>query len=224
VEAPEAAAIARELIPQFHCHLAEARIAYRSRIGGEWYSKGHVCYGKAILVSGPVRELTGEADETPYDFLCLVNGDEWGAMTDTQKRACVDHQLCHMSRSDAGKWSLAAHDLEEFGPVVVRWGLWHPDVERFAGAVMDAPGTKQLRLEISQVAGGAGAAAGEVAATDGPGDALSEADALEALARAHRGQLDQVPDAVHADPEEGPGAGDNVRPIGRGRRRTADRA
>jgi hypothetical protein len=39
---------------------------------------------------------------------------------------------------DTGKYSLRAHDLEEFTMIVRRWGLWRDDVEFFIKAAKDS--------------------------------------------------------------------------------------
>ncbi|MHB1870845.1 MAG: putative metallopeptidase [Steroidobacteraceae bacterium] len=219
--APDVEKIARELIPQYHTHLAEARIAYRARVSGEgqeWRSRGHLVWGKAVAVSGPVRELTGDGEE-PYDFMLIVNGDIWFALSETGHKAVVDHQLSHMQRSDGGVFSIGPHDAEEFGPVVVRWGLWNPDLEHFAAAIQDAPGSRQLRLPVNDAA-----AAGEAAAPPAPArpadGQLTEDDALQALADAHRGELADTPNAEEVHPE----TGDNVRPLDGRRRRQREHA
>lgn len=54
--APEVAAVAADLIPQFHPHLKEVRMEYC--FGEEASkSKGHIVAGKAMLVTGVNAEL-----------------------------------------------------------------------------------------------------------------------------------------------------------------------
>lgn len=189
ISAPDVEDIARELIEKYHGHLAGARIAYRSRVSvvpegsrsktaPSWRSRGHLLYGRTMRVSGPVRELTGE-DGEQVDFLVLVNGDVWNALSDDQKHAVVDHELSHCGENEAGNWAIEAHDVEEFGPVVARWGLWREEVRAFDAALQDAPGVRQMRMDLSQVDDGADEDDGQAedaAEGDGAEDPLPFAD------------------------------------------------
>lgn len=115
VPAPEVEAIAREIIAHQveHDHLRGARILYLFR-RGTWTSKGKVVFGRAKKLTGELlyvarqllihqigagRAVEGAdyADENgdlQYDFALEINRDYWPKLTDLQRRAIVDHELC----------------------------------------------------------------------------------------------------------------------------------
>lgn len=135
--AEEVQEIAARLINDVHDHLAEARIIYLFR-AGDWKSKGKVTLGQAGKVPEQWQYLTG------HDLVVIINGDAWPALSDRQKVALVDHELCHFEKTitDGGdpKWCLVSHDVEEFTGVIQRHGLWSSDVEDFVSEA------QQLRL------------------------------------------------------------------------------
>lgn len=72
--------------------------------------------------------------------------NEWNLLTDSQRRALVDHELCHCGVKDPGadepEWTLRAHDIEEFKAVIERHGFWKSDVREFSEAA------HQLKLRM----------------------------------------------------------------------------
>ncbi len=173
VDAPDDVfVIAAALIADHHTHLAEARIAFRSRLsseGQEWRSRGKLVYGRTVAVTGPVRDLTA-GDGQPVDFILVVNGDIWRALSDEGRKGVVDHQLHHMERTDGGTFYLVPHDVEEFGGVVLRHGLYTEALQRFAAAIEAAPGHRQMRLPISEAAGEEAEAPSEPPASPPPAE------------------------------------------------------
>ncbi|MDQ7790047.1 MAG: putative metallopeptidase, partial [Clostridia bacterium] len=121
VDAPEVEKIAHDLLEEHHGHLAEARVCYLFRLG-PWASKGDVVLGKAYKVSDRDKYLHG------YDFLIVINKDYWPALTEDQRVALVDHELCHCSRGEDTsdgfpKWEIRNRTVEEFVEVIRRHGL-----------------------------------------------------------------------------------------------------
>lgn len=139
-DAPDVENVAWELIPTYHKHLTTARIRYLRR-SGDWVSGGKTRLGSAVKLSARDRHLVGA------DFAVIVNDDEWAELEPARRRAVVDHELCHLGMNDDGAWCLLRHDVEEFGEVIARHGLWNADVQAFAQAVQDAPAI-QLRLPL----------------------------------------------------------------------------
>jgi putative metallopeptidase len=147
--APEVEAIAGPLIEAHHQHLTEhgdVRIEYLFRSEAT-VKGGHVVLGKARKVSGLNAFLAGWDDATDVDdeagdevrpfFVIEIAADQWATLTEAQRTALVDHELCHLNvepTDESVKLTLAGHDLEEFGAVVERHGLWKPAVELFAAA------------------------------------------------------------------------------------------
>lgn len=142
--APEVAKVADELIPKHHDHLnrTDVTIKYLFRHPAA-KSHGRIVYGKADKVSGRSAYLVAlehdhriDEDE-PVDFFVVeIAHEPWVGLTPDQRRALVDHELCHLDveLDDDGNRKLGTlgHDLEEFTAVVKRHGLWRPTVAKFA--------------------------------------------------------------------------------------------
>lgn len=123
-------ALAKPLIKALHQELlkpAEASIAYLFR--KEMEKRGRVRLGVASKASGKLEYLTG------FDFVLEFNWTYWSQLTPPQRIALVDHELTHCSVTDKGAWTLVSHDVEEFGSIVRRWGLWTPDLVHFNAAI-----------------------------------------------------------------------------------------
>lgn len=139
--------IAREeLIGPYHPHLAEARILYLFT-NQERKSKGKVVVAFTSKLSGAAKYLssgdTEDIDEG-YDFLILISAEVWEQFTESQRRAMVDHELSHCvgeETDDGFKWTITAHDVEEFSAVIERHGLWNREVRHFADQLAE-----QLKL------------------------------------------------------------------------------
>lgn len=155
--APEVVEIARELIRVVEDHepLAQVHIEFvwRDRASSSRdrtvLAKARKITGlNAFLVNHASGVVNGSEANEPF-FVVEVAFDTWGRLTPEQRVALVDHELCHLSvdRDDDGGLvlSLRGHDLEEFGCIVRRHGLWKSDVTRFAGEVVE-----QLALSIDE--------------------------------------------------------------------------
>jgi hypothetical protein len=99
-------------------------------------TKGKTVLGKARTVTGLNSYLAREAGDT--FFVLELADDAWEALANAQREALVDHELCHFqvkTTEDGDEVPyLAPHDLEEFNDVVLRRGLWKPDLQAFAEA------------------------------------------------------------------------------------------
>lgn len=153
--APEAEAIARELIADYHPHLETQRVdlIFRSEAAKK---HGKFQLGAARKVSGLPAYLDHAASQRAQgrlgrhvgpplgceDFFVIeLAQPEWEHLTPAQRRALVDHELCHLGVDEDGNSSIVSHDVEEFGAVLERHGLWEPDVSQFIRA-----GARQLGL------------------------------------------------------------------------------
>jgi hypothetical protein len=69
-------------------------------------------------------------------FVIELSAQHWKELTESQKRALVDHELehCIADEDDNGnsKLGIAPHDVEEFASVLKRHGLWRSDLRSFA--------------------------------------------------------------------------------------------
>lgn len=98
------------MINEHHSRLAEAKIKYLLR-SGSWRVKGRERMGNAEKCSSKHKHLTG------YDFIVTINKLFWDKMNVKERKALVDHELCHCGKSDNG-WCIWPHDLEDFIGIV----------------------------------------------------------------------------------------------------------
>lgn len=125
-EAPESVIdLAQELIRLFHPDLMEARIGFLMR------TKPSSSQGRRVLAKA---EKIGEKHKLllDLDFLIWIDEEEWTRLGDEQRRALVDHELCHCDyNSSEGKASIRGHDVEEFATIIERYGAWNPALLEF---------------------------------------------------------------------------------------------
>lgn len=138
IEARQPRAIAEALIPALHPHLKGARIAYL------WFENkeknGKVILGHAAKASPKVR-FFGDVE-----FVIEFNHKTWKDAKPEQLAALVDHELCHcgiVEKDGEERPTMIAHDVEEFGAIVSRWGLWKSDLQLFGAHVR-----KALQLDL----------------------------------------------------------------------------
>lgn len=115
--------IAQNIIPNWHPHLAEARIEY---LFTEKPAKrgGRELFGKASKVSGRWSHLT------ELDFVVEVALPLWNDLSEVQRNALVDHLLEHCAgeeNEETGeiKWGIREPELREFATVLHRHGAWN---------------------------------------------------------------------------------------------------
>jgi hypothetical protein len=139
------------LIAQYHPELAEAQIAIGYNYGWKANRDAKIILASVSLFSDFDRQMHSR------DIKILLNYNYWHnpVTTDDNRRALMDHQLCHPRpimdldlgipvRNEMGmiKYYLRAHDIEDFAEVVDRWGIWIVDMERSA-EIMAAAWTKE---------------------------------------------------------------------------------
>jgi len=119
-----------------HLHVGQPNIACLLRTG-EWLSKGELVYARIAKVSEQVTVLTG------IEWILCVNEIVWDGMSQEQRLALLDHELCHIEwDTDAtgmrkvdkrGRpvWARADYDFKGFAGVIQRHGLWSPNTRRF---------------------------------------------------------------------------------------------
>lgn len=129
--ADQPAAIGRVLIKALHGHLLTAKIAYLFR--EDMQRRDRIRLGVAGKAAAKLRFL---AD---YDFVIEFNWTAWRQLTTEQRIALVDHELCHCDLDvEKGDFAIRHHDVEEFGSIVRRWGLWKLDLQSFGPVVQEA--------------------------------------------------------------------------------------
>ncbi len=142
-EGREMYAMCDELVEAHHDDVLNARIALAWALSWKQDVDGIVKLGQMKKASDLDRELH------PFDFVCLLNAEWWqnARVTDGQRRALLDHELCHCSvkldkdgeplldAKDRVVYRLRKHDIEEFTQIVERYGCYKRDLERFAAAL-----------------------------------------------------------------------------------------
>lgn len=143
--APDVREIAQRLIPLHHSHLLDVRIEYLFTDKVAKRAKKEV-WGTLRKVGSLAAYLAGDENAKEHGvteefFVMTITGPVWEELTDAQKEALVDHELCHggVGHDKKGdvKLGIIPHDLEEFTSIVKRHGLWREDVKRFAESAKD---------------------------------------------------------------------------------------
>lgn len=143
--------MANDLIEQYHTILKHANIGILFKDEAP-VSRGKTTLGKAIKVTDRMKVYTG------LDFIIWLAWDEWQRLTDAQRLALIDHELCHCGMGTAG-WAIRPHDIEEFTEVIERHGFYTRDlwkVERIAKGQqlpLFKPGGSVVAVEPANAAG-----------------------------------------------------------------------
>lgn len=146
--ANEVRKIAQPIIADHHRHLVNTRIEFLfsdtmpTRGGAEVWATTRKISGLASFLASedeyPSTWIDKEDDSEgapeypgPF-FVMVVSSPIWPDLTVAQKKALVEHELCHMQVSEeTEKLSLQGHFIEEFPEVVKRHGLWRREAEVF---------------------------------------------------------------------------------------------
>jgi hypothetical protein len=155
--APEVRKVADPLIEAHHRHLLRYAVPiiylFTDKPKKE---KGKVAWGYVQKVAGipAFLALVNDAGESLVGidefFVMVLDRVAWCEMlSDRQKKALVDHELCHLfaeidEKTGNVSLSLRPHDVEEFGDVLARHGRWSRDVEILLKKMQKGP---QLSFE-----------------------------------------------------------------------------
>lgn len=146
IKAPETVLeMADAMIAEYHPHLTSANIGFVFRAGAQ-HANGRLVLGKAAKVSPRDKVYSN------LDFIIWLAQDWWqGLLTDHQRQALLDHELCHcIFDKESGTFKIRPHDLEEFKEIIERYGLWDETLQRAGPALAAAsqaylPGMEVLR-------------------------------------------------------------------------------
>ena len=136
-------ALLDELVDAHHDELAAAHIALAWNTAWKPDVDGRVTLGKCRKASDLDRELA------EFDFVIILRRDFWqhAQVTALQRRALLDHELTHATVrldkdgepviDERGRqvYRLRKHDIEEFGCIVARYGLYKRDLTWFVAQV-----------------------------------------------------------------------------------------
>lgn len=153
--APELGNLARQLIREYHAHLADANIAYMFR-SGRWLERGATRLGQAIIAPPVWRSLTS------YDLVLVVNEEAYRAQTSSGQAAMLDNLLCHFDQPVAGhdgyKYKSRAPDIVEFSDVVQRRKTCFSNLTAIDGTLekikFDEPASASAAAAFDEVGGG----------------------------------------------------------------------
>jgi len=120
--------MAQEIIDKYHEPLRDALIGFlfRSEPG---MSNGRTVMGMAKKVSEANKILL------ELDFIIWLSRPDWQGFEPSQRRALLDHELCHCAGDIYDGWKIRGHDVEEFAQIIERHGLWLYDLQRAALAI-----------------------------------------------------------------------------------------
>ena len=129
---PSVATIVRQIIREFHPDLLplDIGVLYRSE---PQKSKGREILANISKVNARLKPFLD------YDLILWVSKPDWaGRLTEDQRMALIDHELCHVVIDDNEQITLVGHDIEEFREIIARWGLWSEDLVRSEPVLMKA--------------------------------------------------------------------------------------
>lgn len=115
--------LARELIAECHPELERAKLVVLGKPKAG--KKGeHLVAAVARRPSKALQALWKEGTGEDLHYLIEVARDTWETLDATRRRVLIDHELCHFTGlDDKGRWGFRAdHDIEEFLPIIRRYG------------------------------------------------------------------------------------------------------
>jgi len=141
--------IAKKLIPKYHSHLATCKIAYLFK-NKPMKSKGREVIATAEKIAKKHHALSG------YHFLITTSYPAWKELEDKQKLAVIDHELEHCfveddEKTGEPKYSILPHDVEEFGSIIKRHGLYTTSLVRIGRVVEDALENLEKKTVVKKV-------------------------------------------------------------------------
>lgn len=123
--------IAQSLIDEHHPNLQGVPITYLMRCPTA-KSNGAEVWGSTSKANAKQRALVKE----DIQFIIELASEVWEHLGIFQKRALIDHELCHcgVEVDDEGeaKYSIRGHDIQEFSNIVKRHGKWNDTITYFA--------------------------------------------------------------------------------------------
>ena len=139
-EAPiEVIHMAQELIDKYHHDLQSINIGFvfRDRNGT---NRGRATLAACQKVPAQLKPYLD------YDFIIWISEQAWTVFSDKQRRALVDHELCHARTDEDEQPVLIGHDIEEFRVIIERYGYWKEDL-LWLGELANSEKALQMALE-----------------------------------------------------------------------------
>ena len=99
---------------------AKARIKYMTKP-----MKRSKWAGRCYLAHGPWAHLLAD-----YDYIVVIWAEWWEALgNEARREPLLYHELCHIIRTESGRWALRQHPITEFPEVIAEYGCWSPELE-----------------------------------------------------------------------------------------------
>jgi hypothetical protein len=133
--------LAQVIIDNYHQDLKQAKIGFIFRSEAP-RANGKRTLGKAQKVSAKDKAFNN------LDFIIWIAEDVWKDMGPMERRALLDHELCHCVFQD-GEARMRGHDFEEFQEIVQRHGFWSKSLQ-YAAPVFQEALQMRLPLEFSE--------------------------------------------------------------------------
>ena len=133
--------IVQQMVREHHENLKLAKIGVIFRDTAQ-KSGGNEVWASAAKADAKTNALLEGAGMDTIDFLLTIAENVWDKLEMDQRRALIDHELCHCAGFE-GKWQMRGHDFEEFTVIVERWGFWRPSLFRATPALK-----KALQLDL----------------------------------------------------------------------------
>jgi hypothetical protein len=142
-EVTEPYRLMEEIQAKDHGDLDGVKIGLAWRLGWRPDANKNLCLGKCRKRGDLDRELD------TFDFVIMLNKEAWPGLNLKEKRALIDHELCHanvvldsdgepkVDDADRLVCRIRKHDTEEFRDVVKRHGLWTSDLAAIAQAAVN---------------------------------------------------------------------------------------
>lgn len=135
-----------EMVAANHPHLTNAKITLVWRRSLKRDKDGLLVLGKCKKASDLDKETVLARSGKECDFVIILNEEAWHDLSDEQREALIDHELCHAQvardkdgiakKDERGRtvYRSRKHDIEEFREIVERHGLYKKDLEEFVKA------------------------------------------------------------------------------------------
>lgn len=143
---PDVLGLAADVISHHHPKLLDARIGFI------FQDEASTKLGKVVL--GSAQRISDKQRVAGLDmhYLVTIARDMWVTLTTHQKKALLDHELCHcdFTYGGIGETKMRGHDIEEFQCIIDRYGLWKQDLQEIAPSFQNAiqsplPGLAELK-------------------------------------------------------------------------------
>jgi len=113
-----------------HAHLkGQVIFLVTDRMSGEIGGKASAAGGKLLAA---IQSYHPDID---LGWIITLSLERWNEMTEAERRALLDHEMCHCKRDEKFKPIIAPHDVEEFGACVQRNGLWTDHLRKFGRTI-----------------------------------------------------------------------------------------